>query len=46
MNVQLFLPTSEQKALPYNAKSQPGFSYQKYVIAAEHVGIQEHSRFP
>lgn len=46
MNVQLFLPTSVQKSPPYNAKSQLGFSYQKYVIAAEHVGIQEHSRFP
>lgn len=46
MNVQLFLPNSVQKALTYNAKSELGFSHQKYVIAAEHVGIQEHSRFP
>lgn len=46
MNAQLFLPNSVQKALTYNAKSELGFSHQKYVIAAEHVGIQEHSRFP
>lgn len=40
MNMQLFLPSSVQKALTYSAKSEFGFSHQKHVIAAEHVGIQ------
>lgn len=40
MNVQFFLQNSVEKALTYSAKSELCFSHQKYVIAAEHVGIQ------
>lgn len=40
MNVQIFLQNSVEKALTYSAKSELRFSHQKYVIAAEHVGIQ------
>lgn len=40
MNVQLFLPNSVEEALTYSAKSELCFSHQKYVIAAEDVGIQ------